>query len=98
MWLLDHADILGGGQLFALRLARVARETRDVVMVCPAGSELDERLRREGFETRHAAFPKPVPGLSQARAVIALRRILRAAPDDAVLVGNTARTQAFAAL
>src|SRR4051812_3675 len=98
MWLLDHADILGGGQLFALRLARILRESREIVVVCPRSSELDDRLRSEGIETRHAVFPAPVPGPRQVRAALALRKLLRDAPDDAILVGNSARTQAFTAL
>jgi glycosyltransferase involved in cell wall biosynthesis len=97
VWLIDHADILGGGQFFALRLARVLGASREIVTVCPHGSELDERLRSEGFATRHADFPAPVPGIAQARAALALRRVLAGAPEDAILVGNTARAQAFAA-
>jgi glycosyltransferase involved in cell wall biosynthesis len=99
IWLLDHADIMGGGQLFALRLARALRaDGRRVVTVCPDDSELAQRLRSDGFETRHATFPAPVPGLAQARAARTLSRVLFEAPADAPLVGNTARTQAFSAL
>ncbi|MEA2428758.1 MAG: hypothetical protein QOF37_2386 [Thermoleophilaceae bacterium] len=69
-----------------------------MVVVCPEGSELDRRLSSEGFETRHATFPAPVPGPAQLRAAWALRRVLREAPPGATIVGNTARAQAFAAL
>ena len=74
------------------------RDSRRVVGICPEGSELDRRLRSEGFETRHATFPEPVPGLRQLRATLALRRVLREAPAGATIVGNTARAQAFGAL
>jgi glycosyltransferase involved in cell wall biosynthesis/SAM-dependent methyltransferase len=100
LWLLDHADIMGGGQLFALRLARFVRADqpeRELVIVCPRDSELAARSEAEGIETRHAEFPALVPSPGLVAGVRALRRLLDQVPDGALVVGNTARVQAYAA-
>jgi glycosyltransferase involved in cell wall biosynthesis len=96
LWLLDDARIMGGGQLFALRLARHARDRRCVI-VCPRDSELARRCAEQGVPTRHARFPAPLPTPAFAAAAAALPRVLREAPGDAIVVGNSARTQAAAA-
>src|SRR3954454_21431084 len=83
LWLLDHADIMGGGQLFALRLARFLRADqpeRGLVIVCPRETELAARCEAEAIEPRHAEFPALVPSPGLAAGVRALRRLLDEVP------------------
>ncbi len=101
LWILDDARIHGGGQRFALKLA-VAAALKEpglrCVMVCPRESELACRSRELGFEVRHAEFPGVSPPSRHApAAVLALRRLIAAAPRSAILVANSPRTQAYAA-
>lgn len=89
IWLLDDGGVsLGGGQLFALRLARNA--DRPVRLVCPPGSPLWDAagdLDRVG-----AAFPAPTPLHAPALALGAarLRRALAGArrPGSVVVSGS----------
>ncbi len=82
---------MGGAERFAVRLA----ESADVVMVCPADSELARRVSN----VRAFSFPKPLPRNAPRMpgTVLKLRRLLGEVPDGAVVVANTARTQAYAA-
>jgi glycosyltransferase involved in cell wall biosynthesis len=100
LWLFDDAPILGGAELFALRLARWADSDpaagRHVRLICPADSELGRAARRDGVDVQAARFPKP-PAVTSVGALIAIRRILSSAPDSAVAVGNTALAQAYLA-
>src|SRR5690349_4406096 len=86
LWLLDDGGlVLGGGQLFALRLARSAgRGARSVTLACPEGSPLWRAAREAGVAVADVPFPAPDP-----RNAIALRHAagcLRAAvPAGAVV-------------
>ena len=62
LWLLDDARIMGGGQLFALRLARYVLRQRGpdaLRIVCPSDSELGRRAHAEGIRVTDLAFPGP---------------------------------------
>src|SRR5215216_4000572 len=91
MWILDDARIMGGGQLFALRLARAARVA---TLVCPAGSELATRARAAGIEVVDLSFPDP---WRLPRVLSAARRLKRVVGDGLVVAGS-ARCQAVAVL
>jgi glycosyltransferase involved in cell wall biosynthesis len=98
LWLLDDARIMGGGQLFALRLARyvVAQRGEDAVrIVCPQDSELARRALAARIRVTDLAFPAPsaVPALWAAGR--RLKALLRDAPD-ALVVAGAARCQAVA--
>jgi glycosyltransferase involved in cell wall biosynthesis len=90
LWLLDDGLILGGGQLFALRLARWAG--RPVRLVCPAGSAVWERAQAAGVPCHDVAFPAPAPAqaLALVRAAARLRRVLGSATaaGDVVVSGG----------
>ena len=99
LWLLDHAPILGGAELFALRLARYAQLTRgcEVRFVCPGESQLARRCLEEDLAICDARFPDLTPwrAVSQLLAVARVRRLLRDMPGDAVAVTVSARAQAY---
>jgi glycosyltransferase involved in cell wall biosynthesis len=98
LWLLDDARIMGGGQLFALRLARaVVREggPAAVRVVCPAGSELARRAQAAGVRVEDLTFPPPPALPAVWLAGRRLRALLRAVPD-AIVVAGSARCQAVA--
>lgn len=100
LWLFDDAPILGGAELYALRLSRwAARDARSSVRVrlfCPAESELARGARREGVDIESARFPKP-PAVAAVPALLAIRRLLLGAPESAIAVANTALAQAYLA-
>ncbi len=64
--LVDDGRILGGGQLFALRLARWLLEQDGKhpapTIACPADSELAARSREAGIPVRDIRFPDPAIG------------------------------------
>jgi glycosyltransferase involved in cell wall biosynthesis len=99
IWLFDEARIMGGGQVFALRLGRHLAEAGGPAMrlVAPAGSELQGLLAGTGIE--HVAASYPALGLRGSPqwpgAIARLRRLLREMPPDAIAVGNGPRAQAF---
>jgi glycosyltransferase involved in cell wall biosynthesis len=99
LWLFDDAPIVGGAEVFALRLARFAasRDGPAPRIVCPAESEMAARCETEGIEVIPASFPplRPLGAPSWPGAVLALRRLLRRAGTEAIAVGNTARAQAY---
>jgi glycosyltransferase involved in cell wall biosynthesis len=100
LWLLDDARIMGGGQLFALRLARYVRGERSdisVRIVCPPSSELANRARALTIPVTPMEFPMPLALPLVAARALRLRRLLRDHPD-ALIVAGTARCQAVAAL
>jgi glycosyltransferase involved in cell wall biosynthesis len=101
LWFIDHAPILGGAERFALKLAASASlrsPAMRCVMVCPSDSELASRSRAAGFDVCHADFPSVSPPSRRApAAVLALRRLITAAPSSAVFIANSARAQAYAA-
>ncbi|HEX3519216.1 MAG TPA: glycosyltransferase [Solirubrobacteraceae bacterium] len=101
MWFLDDARILGGGQRFALKLAAAASAREPAircVMVCPQDSQLAASSRVLGLEVLHATFPAVSPPSARSpRAILALRHVLADAPQNAIFVANSPRTQAYAA-
>ena len=97
LWLLDDARIMGGGQLFALRLARHVADLRDptsVCLVCPDGSELARRAATHGIPIRPLDFPPPAAVGKVFVAAIHLARMIRG--RDALIVAGSARCQAVA--
>ena len=100
LWILDHAPIMGGGQIFALKLGRfAARELpeRDVRIVCPPSSELARRAADAGVPVTAAEFPALTARapLSMVGGVLATRRLLASAGSDVIVVANDPRTQAY---
>jgi glycosyltransferase involved in cell wall biosynthesis len=98
---LDDGRSMGGGQRFALRLARYLAQSRPAPVVrfaCPPSTALAEACERECLPWTPVRFPAPwhAPGL--AVAALRVRRLMARAPDGEVVVGNTARTQAAAVL
>lgn len=96
LWVLDDGGaVLGGGQLFALRLARSAG--CPVTLVCPAGSPLARAAQADGLAQVDVPFPPPAP--DQARPLGAAARRLRAVvPDDAVVLSGAVRSSLVAGL
>jgi glycosyltransferase involved in cell wall biosynthesis len=102
IWLLDDAAIMGGGQMFALRLARHVRSSTpslDVRVACPPDSDLGRACREAGVPVDAASFPDlfdlRLP--RQASAIARTRELLRAASPATILVGNSPRAQAYMA-
>lgn len=96
--LFDDSPILGGAELFALRLARHASAERVPVTVgCPGDSSLAERCAAAGIETRSVRYPSLGPAAAPLwpSATLRMRRLLAAMSPDAIAVGNTARAQAY---
>lgn len=100
LWLFDDAEILGGGQLLVLRLARFAPATglAPVRIVCPAGTELAGRCAEAGAQ--HVEIPRlpplgPLSAPRWPRAIAGIRRVLGEMGDGAVAVGASARAQAY---
>jgi glycosyltransferase involved in cell wall biosynthesis len=98
VWLLDHSEILGGGQLFGLELAVALRE-RDcrVVIGCEPGSPLAERSRSVEIPTTELRFPvvNPRNALSVATATRGIRRFLRGLGREPVVIANHPRVHAY---
>jgi glycosyltransferase involved in cell wall biosynthesis len=101
-WLLDEAPIVGGAELFLLRLAVHLRSAGDdVAMLVPDGSPYAARVREAGLAVVDHPLAPPVPrsGALVARGVASTRRRLMAAErSGAVVVANTASAQAYAAV
>lgn len=98
LWIFDHADIAGGGQRFALRLARHAAEQgTEVQVVCPAASALAGWCREAGVGVVDADFPpfRPAELPRMAAALARGRRQLDGLPADELIVANSARVQAY---
>jgi glycosyltransferase involved in cell wall biosynthesis len=96
LWLLDDGGaVLGGGQLFALRLARSAG--RPVTLVCPAESPLGRAAASDGLAVVDVPFPAPHP--ANALALLrAARRLRSVVPDDAIVLSATIRASLVAGL
>jgi glycosyltransferase involved in cell wall biosynthesis len=99
LWLFDDAPILGGAEIFALRLARflATADRGSLRIVCPPESELARRCAAEGIAHVPASFP-PLGPQGAARwpgAIRAVRALLRRAGPGAIAIGNTARAQAY---
>ena len=99
IWLFDDAPIMGGAEVFALRLARyvAVQGTGRLRVVCPGGSELARQCAAEGIEQLDAGFPPLGPtGIPRwPQAVLAIRALLRRAGPSGIVIGNTARAQAY---
>ena len=98
LWILDDGRIMGGGQHFALRLARYVRTERgagSVRIVSPAGCALAEAARSHGIDVTPMDFPSPAALPLIALRAVALRHKLRG--HDALVVAGSARCQAVAA-
>src|SRR2546421_8061221 len=99
---IDDAPIIGGSQLFGLRLAEHIRRHepgRTMTVVCPGDTVLPERYSLLGIETFAGDFPSfgprrwpAIPG-----AVLRARRLLAPNGRDAVVLCNSSRTSAYAA-
>lgn len=102
LWLFDDAPILGGAELFALRLALFAREERGLTvhLVCPPG-EFAARCKGLALETVLVAFPplSPAGAPRWPGAILRVRSLLAkiGTSADGVVVANTARAQAYLA-
>ncbi|MCW3002652.1 MAG: glycosyl transferase group 1 [Conexibacter sp.] len=96
LWVLDDGGIvLGGGQLFALRLARAAG--RPVTLACPAGSPLARAAQDAGVPWVDVPFPAPHP--AQAVALRrAAQRLGAVVPRDAVVLSGAVRASLVAGL
>ena len=101
IWLFDNVQFFGGAQRFELRLAEVVAGEPDAPALrvfCPQDTELFPRMRELGVDVRHAAFPDinpPKRVFAIARALVALRRLLKAAPTDVIVVGVGSATHAY---
>jgi glycosyltransferase involved in cell wall biosynthesis len=101
--LLDDGRSLGGGQRFALRLARHLAAAHPAVpmrIACPAGTRLARACAAEGLEHVAVDFPAPTPAhaLALAAAAARVRRLLARADGREAVIANAARTQAVLAL
>ncbi|MDX6717483.1 MAG: hypothetical protein QOH30_4041 [Baekduia sp.] len=96
LWMLDDGGlVLGGGQLFALRLARTAG--RPVMLACPAGSPLAVAAAAAGLPWTDVPFPAPAP--AQALALRrAARRLGAVVPREAVVLSGAVRASLVAGL
>ena len=90
---------MGGAEQFAVRLARHAALAGGyaVRVVCPSQSELAKRCHAAGIETTGGEFPGLAPRLlaQQLPAVARTRRLLSEVGEQAIVVANTSRTQAY---
>jgi glycosyltransferase involved in cell wall biosynthesis len=98
VWLLDHSEILGGGQLFGLDLTVALREQDcKVVIGCDPGSPLAERSRSAEIPTADLRFPAlgPRNALPVATATRRTRRFLRGLGRESLVIGNHPRVHAY---
>jgi glycosyltransferase involved in cell wall biosynthesis len=98
LWILDDARILGGGQLFALRLALYVLGERGagaVRIACPGGSALANRATAAGVPVEDVTFPDPFNLPAVWRAGRRLRARMRTARTPLVIAGS-ARCQQVA--
>lgn len=99
IWILDDGLIMGGGQRFGLRLADSFRDMGlPVRFLAPRDSELGEEAAGRGYDVVDVRYPRLVPPALSAMpdTVMRLRDQLDAAPPHTVVIGNTARCQAYA--
>jgi glycosyltransferase involved in cell wall biosynthesis len=95
IWILDDAQIDGGGQRFALRLGQhLVAAGRPVSVLTPGSGTLVRMCRAAGVPTLDASFPALVPAAlpALAKAAWSLRRLLRTAPRGTLVVANSGRT------
>ena len=99
LWLFDDAPILGGAEMFALRLARILSKRGSLRprIICPEGTEMAQRCTDLGIEHIPATFQplRPLGAPRWPRAVLRTRSLLERAGSEAIAIGNTARAQAY---
>jgi hypothetical protein len=98
VWIIDDGLIMGGGQRFGLRLAEALQDRGLTVrFVAPARTEFAAVVRAAGYELSDAVFPRLVPPAINRipEAVARLRTVLESAPPGTLVIGNTARCQAY---
>jgi glycosyltransferase involved in cell wall biosynthesis len=99
LWLFDDAPILGGAEIFALRLARSLdkRGPAKPRIVCPEGTEMAQRCAAAGMAHVAATFPPLLPYCAPRwpGGVLRTRLLLERAGSEAIAIGNTARAQAY---
>jgi glycosyltransferase involved in cell wall biosynthesis len=99
LWLFDDAPILGGAEMFALRLARILSRHGSLRarIICPEGTEMAQRCTDAGIEHIPAIFEplRPLDALRWPRAVLGTRSLLGSTGSTVIAVGNTARAQAY---
>ena len=101
--ILDDAPIVGGAELFAIRLGTwlaAAARNWDVTIVCPDPGPFAERAREADITVRGGRFPDLAPAAAPRwpGGIADMARVLRGARrDGSLVVANTARAQAFAA-
>jgi glycosyltransferase involved in cell wall biosynthesis len=97
--LLDDAPIVGGAELFALRLAQFAFDSGGplVRVGCPADSQLASRCADEGVEWLPASLPplSPTGAPRWPGGVCEIRSLLARAGRGTAAVANTAGAQAY---
>jgi glycosyltransferase involved in cell wall biosynthesis len=96
--LLDHSEIVGGGQLFGLELAASLRERgSEVVIGCDPEGPLAERSRSLGIPTTELRFPALAPrnAIAVAAATRAAGRFLRGLDRESLVIGNHPRVHAY---
>lgn len=99
VWILDDGLIMGGGQRFGLRLAEAFSDRGlPVRFLAPAASEFGHEVARRGFDLADVTYPRLVPPAvgSMPTTVRRLRELLEDAQADTLVIGNTARCQAYA--
>lgn len=99
VWILDDGLIMGGGQRFGLRLAEaLAERGLDVRFLAPADSEFGREAQRLGYEVTDISYPRLVPPAvgRMPDTLTRLRDELDAVPPGTLVIGNTARCQAYA--
>jgi glycosyltransferase involved in cell wall biosynthesis len=97
IWLLDHAEIGGGGQRFALRLVRELRDRgQDVRIGCRRESPLGDWCQTAGIEVVDMRFPELAPWTlpTITSAVARTRRFLKGLGPEALVIGNHPRVHA----
>jgi glycosyltransferase involved in cell wall biosynthesis len=99
LWLFDDGWILGGGQLFALRLAQFAAADRglSVRVGCLADGQLASRCDAAGVGWFPASFP-PLSPLGVPRwpgAILRTRSLLARAGPGTAAMANTPSAQAY---
>ena len=98
--ILDDAPIVGGAELFALRLGTWLADGPDrwdVTVVCPDPGPFAERVRGAGLRVQGARFPDLTPpaAVRWPGGIRDMARVLREARSSgALVVANTARAQA----
>jgi glycosyltransferase involved in cell wall biosynthesis len=99
IWILDDGLIMGGGQRFALRMAGVLTHSdSELRLLMPAASQVAVESRRRGYAVTDMRFPNLLPPAITKipSALWNLRQELAKAPAGTIVVGNTARCQAYA--